>query len=150
MLFAGEFKLQGKTFCLLVPALDWKQAQEFISQGFPSGEIKGEDVHEVSAINPRMLMDFLDGCVREPINWSLEAEDQLHAFLSMSWEKKPEVAESEEEPEPPKEVVGKDLLTGRTIYKEDPSNGKCPRCGKLSVISDAPSTERCLSCGWCD
>lgn len=28
--------------------------------------------------------------------------------------------------------------------------GKCPCCGSHSVISDVPSTARCLKCGWRD
>lgn len=49
-----------------------------------------------------------------------------------------------------KDLVGVDALTGRPIYREDPKQGKCPKCGKHSMISRYPSVAECLSCGYCD
>lgn len=43
-----------------------------------------------------------------------------------------------------------DVLTGKAIYQTDPAHGLCPRCKTHSVISDQPSSERCLKCGWND
>lgn len=42
-----------------------------------------------------------------------------------------------------------DLLTGRAILHDDKEhNGKCPACGTYNVISDQPSIDRCMKCGW--
>jgi hypothetical protein len=150
----GEFKLADKTFCVNVPAHSWAEAEMFLRTGFPEGKIVGEDIHEVSAISPMMLMDFISGCTEEPVKWKFNAEDQLQAFLGMAWKKEPDQAPAEEPPLASErkgtDLIGKDLLTGREIFREDPNHGVCPKCGKRSVISDMPSEERCLSCGWRD
>jgi len=41
-----------------------------------------------------------------------------------------------------------DALTGKRIYRNDPDHGVCPSCKTNNVISDQPSIERCLKCGW--
>jgi hypothetical protein len=42
-----------------------------------------------------------------------------------------------------------DALTGKPVMLDDPANGSpCPKCGSHSVVSDQPSIERCLKCGW--
>lgn len=57
---------------------------------------------------------------------------------------------NQEEPKPtPSGWVN--VLTGKPVLLDDKSkNDKCPECGSYSVISDQPSSSRCLKCGWHD
>lgn len=39
-----------------------------------------------------------------------------------------------------------DLITGKPVSKEEMD--KCPSCGTNAVVSNYPSEENCLKCGW--
>lgn len=88
-LYLIEYPIGGKRYSARLAASSWEHAERLATA--LGGKVLGDNVHEVSAVNPHELMEFIrTELVTTPFGWHANAEEQLQAFLTLGRPIQPE------------------------------------------------------------